>query len=136
MGLDGGLGAAGAFAGVADVAVAVARLAAGHAVAVARAALGAAAAVADGLVAHPVFTRQYMTETVAPLLAGTDCRLLPYIITSIHDDPDVARNEARGQIAFYYTTRLYHSILAGSGSPLDTAIVAGGASLQNILSLK
>lgn len=75
----------------------------------------AAAAVADGLVAHPVFTRQYMTETVQPVLAGSDCRLLPYIITAIHDDPAVARDEARWQIAFYYTTRLYHSILAGSG---------------------
>jgi probable F420-dependent oxidoreductase len=75
----------------------------------------AAAAVADGLVAHPVFTRQYMSDVVAPILEGSACKLMPYIITSINDDPEVARNEARNQIGFYYTTRLYHSILAGSG---------------------
>ena len=75
----------------------------------------AAARVADGLVGHPIFTRKYMTDVVQPLLAGSSCQLTPYVITSIHDDPDVARNEARGQIAFYYTTRLYHSVLAPHG---------------------
>ena len=50
-----------------------------------------------------------------PILKGSNCSLMPYIITAINDDPVAARNEARGQIAFYYTTRLYHSILAGSG---------------------
>lgn len=74
----------------------------------------AAAASADGLVAHPVFTRQYMSDVVSPILEGSACTLMPYIITSINDDAGVARNEARGQIAFYYTTRLYHSILAGT----------------------
>ncbi len=75
----------------------------------------AAAEVADGLVCHPIFTRMYMSDVVAPLLDGSPCVQMPYIITSIHDDPAVARNEARNQIAFYYTTRLYHSVLKGSG---------------------
>lgn len=75
----------------------------------------AAAASADGLVGHPIFTRQYMKETVQPLLAGSRCELTPYIITAINEDPVAARNEARNQVAFYYTTRLYHSVLAGSG---------------------
>ena len=75
----------------------------------------AAARVADGLVGHPIFTRKYMTDVVAPALKGSQCTLTPYVITSIHNDPVVARNEARNQIAFYYTTRLYHSVLEPHG---------------------
>lgn len=75
----------------------------------------AAARVADGLVGHPIFTRRYMTEVVKPALAGTNCELVPYVIASIHNDPKVARDEARNQIAFYYTTRLYHSVLEPHG---------------------
>lgn len=75
----------------------------------------AAAEVADGLVGHPIFTRQYMSDVVAPILEGSPCTLTPYVITSIHEDAEVARNEARNQVAFYYTTRLYHSVLAGTG---------------------
>ncbi|NJN51380.1 MAG: LLM class flavin-dependent oxidoreductase, partial [Gammaproteobacteria bacterium] len=75
----------------------------------------AAAAVADGLVGHPVFTRKYITEVVKPALDGSKCELLPYVITSIANDRAQARNEARMQIGFYYTTRLYHSILEPHG---------------------
>lgn len=75
----------------------------------------AAAAVADGLIGHPVFTRRYISERVLPALEGTNCELLPYVITSIADSTEQARNEARGQIGFYYTTRLYHSILEPHG---------------------
>lgn len=75
----------------------------------------AAARVADGLVGHPIFTRRYLREVVMPALAGSRCELTPYIITSIHNDPAVARDEARNQIAFYYTTRLYHSVLQPNG---------------------
>jgi probable F420-dependent oxidoreductase len=74
-----------------------------------------AAAVADGLVGHPIYTRKYIAETVLPLLEGSRCRLLPYVIASVADDPAQARNEARMQIAFYYTTRLYHSVLEPHG---------------------
>ena len=83
--------------------------------AVNRGMIRAAARVADGLVGHPIFTRKYMTEIVKPELDGSNCELTPYVITSIHNDPVVARNEARNQIAFYYTTRLYHSVLAPHG---------------------
>ncbi|HKI75214.1 MAG TPA: LLM class flavin-dependent oxidoreductase [Pseudomonadales bacterium] len=75
----------------------------------------AAARHADGLVGHPIFTRKYMVDVVKPALSGSECALTPYIITSIHDDAAVARNEARAQIAFYYTTRLYHSVLEPHG---------------------
>jgi probable F420-dependent oxidoreductase len=74
-----------------------------------------ASSVADGLVGHPIYTRRYIAETVLPLLDGSRCKLLPYVIASVADDPAQARNEARMQIAFYYTTRLYHSVLKPHG---------------------
>jgi probable F420-dependent oxidoreductase len=70
-----------------------------------------AAAVGDGLIGHPVYTRKYIKEVVLPELDGSSCELAPYVICSISDDVDQARREARAQIAFYYTTRIYHSIL-------------------------
>ena len=75
----------------------------------------AAAATADGLIGHPVFTRRYIRERVLPELEGSNCELLPYLITSVADTTEQARNEVRGQIGFYYTTRLYHSILEPHG---------------------
>ncbi len=75
----------------------------------------AAAATADGLIGHPVFTRKYIRESVLPTLDGSQCEMLPYIITSVADSTEQARNEVRGQIAFYYTTRLYHTILEPHG---------------------
>ncbi len=85
----------------------------------------AAAAVADGLVGHPIYTRRYIAEVVNPELEGTRCELAPYLLCSIADDPDLARREARAQIAFYYSTRLYHTILDVHGwRPLGEAISA------------
>ncbi len=75
----------------------------------------AAAASADGLIGHPVFTRKYIRETVLPTLAGSQCEMLPYVITAIADSTEQARNEVRAQIGFYYTTRLYHTILEPHG---------------------
>ena len=49
------------------------------------------------------------------MLDGSQCEMLPYVITSVADSTEQARNEARGQIGFYYTTRLYHSILEPHG---------------------
>ncbi len=71
----------------------------------------AAAAVADGLIGHPVYTRKYIAEKVQPELEGSRCELMPYVVCSVSNDREQARNEARAQIAFYYTTRIYHSIL-------------------------
>lgn len=70
-----------------------------------------AASLADGLVGHPIYTRRYITEKVLPELEGSSCELAQYVVCSISDDVDQARREARAQIAFYYTTRLYHSVL-------------------------
>jgi probable F420-dependent oxidoreductase len=79
--------------------------------AVNRGMIRAAAAVADGLVGHPIFTRKYIREKVLPELAGSKCALAPYVVCSVSDDVDQARREARAQIGFYYTTKLYHSVL-------------------------
>lgn len=79
--------------------------------AVNRGMIRAAAAVADGLVGHPIFTRKYMAEVVRSELEGSSCELVPYVICSVSDDEEEARREARAQIAFYYSTRLYHSVL-------------------------
>ncbi len=79
--------------------------------AVNRGMIRAAARSADGLICHPVFTRGYIEEKVMPVTGGTQCKVYPYIITAVSDDREQARNEARAQIAFYYTTRLYHTIL-------------------------
>src|SRR5262245_26425349 len=83
--------------------------------AVNRGMIRAAAAVADGLVGHPIFTRKYIRESVLPELAGSKCALAPYVMCSVSDDVDQARREVRAQIAFYYTTKLYHSVLDAHG---------------------
>ncbi len=70
-----------------------------------------AADVADGLIGHPIFTRKYISEAVLPKLEGTRCELTPYVMCSVSEDEEEARREVRSQIAFYYTTRLYHSVL-------------------------
>ena len=74
-----------------------------------------AAATTDGLVGHPIYSRRYIEERVLPELEASSCELAPYVITSIADNPDQARNEARGQIAFYFSTRLYHTVLDSHG---------------------
>ena len=71
----------------------------------------AAAACADGLIGHPIYTREYIRERVLPELEGSKCELAPYVMCSVSNDVDQARREVRAQIAFYYTTRLYHSVL-------------------------
>jgi probable F420-dependent oxidoreductase len=80
----------------------------------------AAGAVADALVGHPVATRRWHRERSLPWLrageqeakrANGACRLVPYVMTSLHPDRAVAIREAKGQIGFYYTVSVYHSIL-------------------------
>ncbi|MCB1697896.1 MAG: LLM class flavin-dependent oxidoreductase [Halioglobus sp.] len=75
----------------------------------------AAARTGDGLIGHPVFTRDWIKNTVNPALQGSKCKLYPYVMTSIADSTEQARAEAKAQIGFYYTTRLYHSILEPLG---------------------
>ena len=81
-----------------------------------------AASVADGLVGHPLYSRRYIAEVVRPAVErglasrnGDDASrafdLAGYVITSIADDPEQARLEARRQIGFYATTLTYAAIL-------------------------
>jgi probable F420-dependent oxidoreductase len=80
--------------------------------------------VADGLVGHPIATRRWHREVTLPGLrqgeaaggrAEGACLLAPYVMTAIADTREQALREAKGQIGFYYTTELYHSILDHHG---------------------
>ena len=82
----------------------------------------AAGAVADGLVGHPLFTRRYVEEVVRPALDAGAARtgrapvgIAGYLLCAVHDDAAVAREEVRGQIAFYAVVRTYRRILALHG---------------------
>jgi alkanesulfonate monooxygenase SsuD/methylene tetrahydromethanopterin reductase-like flavin-dependent oxidoreductase (luciferase family) len=88
--------------------------------AVNRGMIAAAGAVADALVGHPIATRRWHREVTLPGLRGAEekagreagaCKLAPYVLTSIADDRDQAVRDAKGQIGFYLTTELYHSVL-------------------------
>jgi probable F420-dependent oxidoreductase len=80
--------------------------------------------VADGLVAHPLASPEYLARVVRPAIeqgaaragrAPAQCPLTATVIASISDDVDLARREAKLQIAFYSTTRSYSAILALHG---------------------
>jgi probable F420-dependent oxidoreductase len=83
----------------------------------------AAGAVADGLVGHPIFTRRYVTEVVRPALAagaartgrGTDVPIAGYVICSVADDAERARQDAAAQIAFYVVVRTYAALVELEG---------------------
>ncbi len=40
---------------------------------------------------------------------------MPYLLTSLHPDRAVAIQDAKQQIGFYYTVKVYHTILAFHG---------------------
>jgi len=88
--------------------------------AVNRGMIAAAGAVANALVGHPIATRRWHREVTLPGLRSAEeqagreagaCKLAPYVVTSISDDRDQAIRDAKGQIGFYLTTELYHSVL-------------------------
>ncbi len=84
----------------------------------------AAGSVADALVGHPIATRAWHRDVIlAELRAGEQqagraagsCQLAPYILTSLAPTREEAVRNAKGQIGFYYTTELYHSVLDHHG---------------------
>lgn len=88
--------------------------------AVNRGMIAAAGAVADGLVGHPIATRHWHREVTLPGLREAEraagraegaCVLAPYVLTSLAPTREQAVREAKGQIGFYLTTELYHSVL-------------------------
>jgi probable F420-dependent oxidoreductase len=85
-----------------------------------------AGTAADGLVGHPIATRRWHREVTLPGLRAAEaaagrpsgaCRLVPYVLTSLHPDRAVAIQDAKQQIGFYYTVKVYHTILAFHGLP-------------------
>ena len=91
--------------------------------------------VADGLIGHPLFTRRYVEEVVRPALASgaaqrgrtsDDVTVAGYVLCSLHEDPEVARTEAKAQIAFYAVVRTYATIfeLHGHGDAATRARAA------------
>jgi alkanesulfonate monooxygenase SsuD/methylene tetrahydromethanopterin reductase-like flavin-dependent oxidoreductase (luciferase family) len=80
-------------------------------------------AVADGLVGHPLFTPEYTREVVRPALArgaeraGRDAPppIAGYVTCVIDEDASVARQLARGVIAFNSTVSTYRPILSLHG---------------------
>jgi probable F420-dependent oxidoreductase len=88
--------------------------------------------VADGLICHPTITDQYLDEVARPAIeAGaertgrqpSDIALKGVIITSIHDDPAVARREAAAQIAFYVAPKAYGPVMESSGFGAEAAAI-------------
>jgi alkanesulfonate monooxygenase SsuD/methylene tetrahydromethanopterin reductase-like flavin-dependent oxidoreductase (luciferase family) len=80
----------------------------------------AAGRVADGLVGHPISTPEYVEHVARPALAAgaedagrrpEEVAVAGYVICAVHDREDVARDEARAQIAFYSIVRTYAPIL-------------------------
>ena len=82
----------------------------------------AAGAVADGLVGHPLFTPEYVTEVARPALrrgAERGGRREPpiagYITTSVGEDRQTARRNAAAVIAFNSTVKTYRTVHRVSG---------------------
>jgi probable F420-dependent oxidoreductase len=82
----------------------------------------AAGAVADGLVGHPLFTPEYVSEVVRPALARGAERtgreappIAGYITCSVDDDRDAARQAAAAVIAFNSTVKTYRATHRVSG---------------------
>lgn len=83
----------------------------------------AAGAVADGLVGHPLFTPEYTRDVVRPALArgaeraGRDAPppIAGYVTCCVNEDGDVARQIARGVVAFNSTVSTYRPILTHHG---------------------
>jgi probable F420-dependent oxidoreductase len=83
----------------------------------------AAGAVADGLIGHPLFTPEYTRDVVRPALdrgAERAGRTEPppiagYLTCVVNEDGDVARQVARGVIAFNSTVSTYRPVLSHHG---------------------
>lgn len=80
--------------------------------------------VADGQLGHPLFTRKYVEDVVIPEIEkgkskrgreDAHVERVGIVITSIHDDPEVARRECAAQLGFYAAPRTYGKMLELSG---------------------
>ena len=80
--------------------------------------------VSDGLVCHPTFSSQYVSEVVRPAIAAGasrsgrdpgDVEILGMVLCSVNDDEQAARREVAAQIAFYAAPRAYAPMFEASG---------------------
>lgn len=80
--------------------------------------------VSDGLMGHPIFTRTYVDEVVRPNIAkgaerndrrAEDVQVVGMVICAVADDPEQARREVAGQIAFYTAPKTYRTVFEVSG---------------------
>jgi alkanesulfonate monooxygenase SsuD/methylene tetrahydromethanopterin reductase-like flavin-dependent oxidoreductase (luciferase family) len=80
--------------------------------------------VSDGLLGHPLFSRQYVDEIVRPAIdegkrkgerEDAPVELVGIIICSIADDADQARREVAAQLGFYSAPKTYGALLDVSG---------------------
>ena len=83
-----------------------------------------AAETADGLVGHPIYPRDYIRDHVRPAVEEGLRRanrprdaftLASCVIMSVSPDRELARREARQQVAFYSTVRTYDLMLDSTG---------------------
>jgi probable F420-dependent oxidoreductase len=79
-----------------------------------------AGALADGVVAHPMATRRYIDEVMRPAIAAgatdqgrsaADVAVADWVLLSVSEDREQAREDAKRQIAFHATVRTYDGIL-------------------------
>jgi probable F420-dependent oxidoreductase len=83
----------------------------------------AAGAVADGLVGHPLFTPEYVSDVVRPALArgaertGRDpaVPVAGYVTCCVEDDAEEARRNAAAIIAFNSTVKTYDAVTQHHG---------------------
>jgi len=96
----------------------------------------AAGAVADGLIGHPLFTPEYVSEVVRPALAKGAERtgraappIAGYITCSVGEDREAARRSAAAIIAFNSTVKTYRPTHRAAGFEAEAeAIRAAWAS--------
>ena len=76
----------------------------------------AAGAVADGLIGHPLFTPEYVSEVARPALGRGAQRggrdrppIAGYVTCSVNEDRDAARRDAAVIIAFNSTVKTYRA---------------------------
>lgn len=76
--------------------------------------------IADGLLGHPVYPRQYLENVVVPAVArGLDesnrrpdsFNLTCLVFAYINEEAGRARQDAKLQIGYYFTTKTYHPLL-------------------------
>lgn len=91
----------------------------------------AAGRVGDGLMGHPLFTREYVAEVVRPALAagaaragrGPDVPIASYVVCVVAEDAEQARREAAAQVAFYAVVRAFDPILRLHGFEREAAAI-------------